>query len=164
MNYDISISWERKDPLLIVKIAPGTYVVSYTDNCKFAVRSLTVDSGLAYTTQLSDDSLTLLLKPVVSEPAISESVVSQSVVSKTKGLKCRHQNTSIKRTHSLAKKKTCRKTSSGLKVKIKNQAISQVKPIPKLQVESSPINNPKVLMHLKTTHPYHSEIVISDDK
>ena len=66
LTHDILIAWERADPLRVTKIAPGTYTVSYDDHHKFKVRSLAVIPGLSYTTQFSDDGLTLLLRPKTS--------------------------------------------------------------------------------------------------
>lgn len=141
LTYDIPISWQRADPLRIAKTAPGTYTISYTDNCKFAVRSLAVAPGLVYTTRFSDDGLTLWLEP-------------RSHI-QTRVLRRRH---AAQKTYSLAKVRT----SSRPKPKVNSKISAKAKV--KLQTTTKYIDTPGVLIQLETTHPYRHKVVIRGDE
>ena len=54
----------------------GAYAVTYDDNHPFQVRSLTVTSGLAYTTQFSDDDCVLSLKPIAKPGVVATGIAT----------------------------------------------------------------------------------------
>jgi hypothetical protein len=155
LAYDIPITWERADPLRIIDLGFGAYTVSYTDNCPFKVRSIVVAPGLAYTTQFSDDGLTLLLKPGTPQQIV---------------LKRHHQSTIVKKIHPVAKVKSkvlrhrvsTLTTKSKLKIKSNHKVNAKVQH--QLCTGTNPIHKTSgVLIQLETNHPYRSEVIIRDE-
>jgi hypothetical protein len=141
LTYDIPINWERTDPLCIINMGSGAYAISYTDNLPFKVRSLIVAPGLTYTTQFSDDGLTLFLKPKIKLFKQSK----QGVVNGRQYKKLYSVKTNKKKIHTL-------------KLQTKYNYKSHIKT--KHQLKTHPSNNPRVLIQLETTHPYRSNVVI----
>ena len=193
LTYDIPIIWERKDPLHITKLAPNTYAISYDDKYKFEVRSLTVSPGLSYTTQFSNDGLTLLLQPKTTEVAKLKSSC-HSITGKRQAtlhrvndkLKTRAVQTIPKietstktilksRTHpshcyatlntnigSCNKRGAKSKHRTNIKLR-KNSLHSGLNNNPQNNSYKSINNSHEVLIQIKTTHPYRSEVIIRED-
>jgi hypothetical protein len=192
LTFDIPISWERKDPLCVINMGSGAYAVTYDDNRPFQVRSLTVNSGISYTTQFSDDGCTLFLRPVPKPEIVITRIVTSyrhNVNSKyqhnikSKIVKGSKQSMTVKKqrlgtklklrqSHPILTKvspKVRLRAKSDPKVSTEVKSKSQAKLKTKLQnrsqIESNVITKgsvPRLLIRLETTHPYRGEVVIGE--
>lgn len=141
LTYNIPVSWERNDPLRIVKVAPRSYAVSYADNCKFNIRKLTVAPGLIYKTYFSNDGTTLFLEPATIKIKSLQQHRKRSV-------------TFIKRSDRPVRAKIKPMCFKSLNIVNANNII---------RPNSKPKYDSEVLIKLETTHPYRSEVTINSD-